>query len=144
MMEIRLAAASDFKHIYPLICELEDEIFDQQRMRSIFEENLYNERIIYLVGLSDNIPVSFLSCHIQRLLHHNDSIAEIQELFVRSDFRKQSIGHQLVEQLKLELRERKILQLEVTVNQIRIDAKRFYQSNGFEETHTKLVLTMDK
>lgn len=139
-MEIRNATAADFETVYGFINRLEDEILDRERQRAIFEYNLSNPNIIYLLAFSENEPAGFLSLHIQNLLHHGGPIGEIQEMFVPEEARSLGIGKKLMDETKRIASERGVLQLEVTSSFRREAAHRFYEREGFVHTHKKFTL----
>lgn len=93
----------------------------------------------YLVAEQLGTVVGFVSCHVQALLHHVGKVGEIQELFVRADYRNQHIGQQLVAALTRLAVQENFVNLEVTTNQKRADTIRFYERELFQRTHFKLV-----
>lgn len=139
---IRKALLSDFDAIYELINELEERTFGKPTQAAIYQENLSNKNNIYLVAVFDFKVVGFASCHVQKFLHHNGKVGEIVEMVVASAYRNLKIGEQLVaQQIKL-AKESGVQLLEVTSNNRRIDAHRFYQKVGFKQTHQKFTLTI--
>lgn len=142
MINIRAAESHDFASVYSFINELENFVFDEAVFRGIFERNIARANIIYLVANVEGNIVGFVSCHIQELLHHNGSVAEIQELFVEEKHRNQRIGEHLINHLKTLLLQQNIFDLEVTTNRIRTSAHRFYEKNGFSFTHKKFVCSL--
>ena len=138
-LQIRTATSNDWPTIYDFLCVLEDESLDLATFKAIFQRNLANPDIYYLVAERAGELLGFISCHCQYLLHHGGKVGEIQELFVRPDVRNQRIGHQLLVALdKLALQEG-FVNLEVTTNQKRTDTIRFYEREAFKRTHIKLV-----
>lgn len=138
-IEVRLATSDDFLAVYNLINELEDQIFDRNKQEKIYHKNLNNPDIIYFVAATKLKIVGFISAHIQLLLHHSESVAEIQELIVTKEYRSQKIGKLLLDQIILELKNRNITQLEVTSNKMREAAHQFYLREGFVDSHKKFT-----
>ena len=66
-------------------------------------------------------------------------VAEIQEMFVKEEYRSKEIGKALVEALVFFAKSKSALQIEVTSNNVRENAHRFYQKEGFKKSHVKLV-----
>ncbi|RZJ67509.1 MAG: GNAT family N-acetyltransferase [Flavobacterium sp.] len=139
-MQIRQAQLSDFETVYDFINQLENEIMDSERQRGIFEANLSDPNIVYLLAFSDEKAVGFVSLHIQKLLHHGGPIGEIQEMFVSSDARSLGVGKQLIDEIKRIAKQKNVLQLEVTSNFKRESAHKFYEREGFSHTHKKFTL----
>ncbi|MCK8491166.1 GNAT family N-acetyltransferase [Spirosoma sp. RP8] len=136
---IRSATQHDSTTVYQFLCELETETLNWPQFQMVFDLNLQNPLIHYLIAEAAGERVGFVSCHIQYLLHHTGKVGEIQELFVREDYRNQRIGHQLIAALyDIAIRE-KFVNLEVTTNQKRLDTIRFYERESFKRTHLKLV-----
>jgi PhnO protein len=139
-VSIREAIAQDADSIHDLICDLENTRFPAAVFTALYAENLENPAIGYFVALAGGEVAGFGSVYLNRLLHHCGSVAEIQELVVRYDYRNRTVGRQLLLRLQAWSRERGALQVEVTCNNARTGAQRFYQANGFVPTHQKLVL----
>lgn len=138
-MQIRQANNEDTKAVYGLICELENTRFPEAEFNTLFHHNLQQEAIGYFVATLDDQVVGFASVHINNLLHHCAKVAEIQELIVAPAQRNQQIGEALLQALRGWSELQGALQLEVTCNNLRADAQRFYQRHGFVATHQKLV-----
>lgn len=137
---VRLADKADFKIIYDFINLLEDDHFEEGRQRYLFEENLANPDILYLLTFEENEAVGFLSCHIQNLLHHSGKVGEIQEMFVAEKARRLGVGKKLLDELKAIAAAQNLIQLEVTSSLKRSDAHRFYERENFNFTHKKFTL----
>ena len=138
-LQIRSATPADAPVVYGFLCELEETMFDHAAFYTIFQQNLSNTSIHYLIAEISGEVVGFVSCHVQFLLHHCGKVGEIQELFVRPDFRNQHIGQQLIAALNTLAIQENFVNLEVTTNQKRLDTIRFYERESFKKTHIKLV-----
>ncbi|MDB5242859.1 MAG: family acetyltransferase [Spirosoma sp.] len=139
---IRSARRSDADVVYGFLCDLEGSLLDAGLFTDVFRHNLANPMIHYLVAEWAGLVVGFVSCHVQYLLHHTGKVAEIQELYVKPDYRNQRIGHQLITTLDtLAIREG-FVNLEVTTNRKRHDTIRFYEQEHFSSTHLKLVKSL--
>ncbi|SOD97875.1 GNAT family N-acetyltransferase [Spirosoma fluviale] len=138
-LTIRPATQIDESTIYNFLCILEEATLDRASFTAIFQQNTANPLVHYLVAELQEKVVGFVSCHVQYLLHHTGKVGEIQELFVRPEFRNQRIGKQLITALiDLAINEN-FVNLEVTTNQKRADTIRFYERETFIRTHVKLV-----
>jgi PhnO protein len=141
-MEIRIRPArpADADELYRMLCDLENTVLARESFNVAFLNNLGNENIRYLIAEVHGSPVGMASCHVQWLLHHAAPVAEIQEMYVDPALRSQGIGQQLVEAIRQFARLRGATQLEVTSNLIRLKTHRFYEREGFQKTHAKLVV----
>jgi PhnO protein len=139
-LHIRPAAESDENTIYEMICDLESRELSRRAFSNVFHTNLAQERICYLVAELDQKPVGMGSCHVQLLLHHVCMVAEIQEMYVIPEYRSKEIGKALVGQLVAFAKSKGALQIEVTSNNVRENAHRFYEKEGFKKSHVKLVM----
>jgi (aminoalkyl)phosphonate N-acetyltransferase len=142
MIKIRKARVGDFETIYDFMNELKGVSFPREKMNSIFRENLKSQATTYLVAEDNNQVVGFVSCHEQPLLHHCATVAEIQELYVVAHRRKKKVGKRLIDNLKARMKKKSIFQLEVTSNNKRLDAHRFFEREGFRQTSRKFVYKM--
>jgi PhnO protein len=138
--KIRSAVAHDVDTVFSFISHLEERTFDFNRFKEKFSDNLDNSDIIYLVSVNEKDEVTgFLSCHGQDLLHHEEKVFEIQEMYVARNYRDMGIGKALFAALVEKLGKTDCESLEVTTQVKRADAKRFYLKLGFVQTHIKFV-----
>jgi PhnO protein len=138
-IHIRQAEREDFQWIYQFVNELENQVFDEEKQYKIYLENTANPDHIYLLANIGSLPVGFLSCHVQNLLHHGGLVGEIQEMYVIENARNLGVGKKLTDRLKEIAAEKNVLQIEVTSSFKRESAHRFYQRERFEHTHKKFV-----
>lgn len=136
---IRPARVSDQETMYRMLCDLEDETLDRKGFEKAFLKNIESNDIGYFIADRSGEPVGLASCHVQMLLHHAASIAEIQELYVLPDCRSLGIGKQLVAAVRDFSRQRGASQIEVSTRQTRLETHRFYEREGFVNSHFKLV-----
>lgn len=139
---IRPAHAADVETLYRMLCDLENEKLDREAFEAAFLTNLGNENIRYLIAQIHDSPVGLVSCHVQWLLHHAAPVAEIQEMYVDPTLRSQGIGQKLMEAIRQFAQSRGAAQIEVTSNLARLDTHRFYQREGFQKSHAKLVMKL--
>jgi PhnO protein len=139
-VSIRPAIPEDVESIYNFICNLEEVSFDFELFNQYYCQNLSVTNNIYLVAedATGNI-IGYISAHGQLLLHHLGMVYEIQEMFVSSGFRGKGIGHQLIDALETNLRNRECRSLEVTTNAKRAATQEFYANCGFNKTHVKFT-----
>jgi PhnO protein len=137
---VRPATLADFGIVHDFVNALEKTVFEKETLYSIFQKNIASDLNIYLVAFKDDQePVGYISCHGQYLLHHAGLVGEIQELFVQPDKRGEGVGRLLVDAVKQRARQKGMMQLEVTANIKRATAHRFYEQQGFDQTHKKFV-----
>ena len=139
-MNIRNAKSDDLDTIFDFICELENEVFDYQIFKDIFEENLQNLNYVYYVAEIENQVVGFISFHTQKLLHHCGIAGEIQELYVAQNFRNQQIGRFLVNKVRDYAKTHKLKSIEVTSNKLRTENVYIYEHLGFRLSHNKFTI----
>ncbi|MEO9852569.1 MAG: GNAT family N-acetyltransferase [Reichenbachiella sp.] len=139
-LNIKIANDDDFNSIYNFVNELEQTVFNVEDLKRAFESNVNNPDHIYLIAEMNDESVGYLSCHSQLLLHHGgQKIAEIQEMYVNPESRKNGIGKGLVDELKRIAKLKEIEQLEVTSNNKRGDTHRFYEREKFVQSHKKFT-----
>jgi len=136
---IRRASTTDREVIYNMICSLENMILDWPGFDAAFDRNIANPSIHYFLAELERKPIGMVSCHIQPLLHHAALVSEIQEMYVEPQYRSQQIGKALMEHVTRFAKGEGAIQMEVTSRATREHAHRFYQREGFEKSHVKLV-----
>jgi (aminoalkyl)phosphonate N-acetyltransferase len=138
-VNIRRATVADLEIIYDMICGLENMILDRPAFDIAFNRNIGSPNINYFLAELDSKPVGMVSCHIQPLLHHAALVAEIQEMYVQPDYRSLHIGNALMEHVVDFAKSEGAIQIEVTSRASREAAHHFYEREGFEKSHVKLV-----
>ena len=138
-VDVRYAKKEDIDIVYQMICELEKSELDKTKFYDVFLRNIERSDVFYFVAEEENNIVGFLSVHIQELLHHNGSVAEVQELFVYTANRNKSIGRKLLDEAKKTAKEENCLSLEVSCNSEREKAHIFYEREGMEKSHFKFT-----
>lgn len=136
---IRRASLADREVIYQMICSLENMILDRLGFDAAFNRNMASPNITYFLAEHEGKPIGMVSCHIQPLLHHAALVSEIQEMYVEPEYRSQKVGNVLMEHVTAFAKKEGAIQMEVTSRATREQAHRFYQREGFEKSHVKLV-----
>ncbi len=136
---VRRASLSEVDAIYSMICALENTVIDRRAFDRILHKNLESELIGYFIAEMEHTPIGMGSVHIEGLIHHAALVAEIQEMFVYEPYRSLGVGKCLMEYLVEFAKSKGAIQLEVTSRNHRENAHRFYQKEGFEKSHVKLV-----
>ncbi|MGG7663319.1 GNAT family N-acetyltransferase [Dyadobacter sp. BHUBP1] len=138
-ISIRRASVADREIIYNMICGLENMVLGRPGFDAAFDRNLASPNISYFLAELDGKPVGMVSCHIQPLLHHAALVSEIQEMYVEPEYRSRQVGKALIEHVTAFAKGEGAIQMEVTSRATREQAHRFYQREGFEKSHVKLV-----
>ncbi len=136
---IRKVIKDDEETVYQMICDLENAVINRANFDMVFQRNLVSDNITYFIAEFNGKPVGMVSCHIQPLLHHAALVSEIQEMFVEPEFRSHFIGRALIQHVTEFAQTNGAIQMEVTSRNIRERAHQFYQREGFEKSHVKLV-----
>lgn len=142
-MHIRKAEMHDLDSIFSLICELEESQISKNHFCAVFLNNLSNKNIHYVVAEQSGKIVGFISVHIQQLLHHAGSIAEIQELIVTKQYQGSGVGHKLFEEAKNISEDNDCINIEVCCNRMRGKSHAFYEKLGMKKSHFKFTLKTD-
>jgi PhnO protein len=139
MVKIRSATVDDISVMHGFVEELEEQKFDSETFRMLAAENLNNPNCYYFIAEMNSDPVGFVSLHVQTLLHHLGKTGEIQELYVKADFRNHSIGKLLIEQVEKTAAQLNLLEIEVTAQVRRLHTHAFYQKQGYGLSHYKFT-----
>nr|WP_295927913.1 GNAT family N-acetyltransferase [uncultured Dyadobacter sp.] len=138
-ISIRKATIADRAIIYDMICDLENNVLHREGFDAAFNRNVANPNVAYFLAEHDGHPVGMVSCHIQPLLHHAALVSEIQEMYVRPTYRSRQVGKAMMDHVTAFAKGEGAIQIEVTSRATREQAHRFYQREGFEKSHVKLV-----
>ncbi|KPU46135.1 aminoalkylphosphonic acid N-acetyltransferase [Oxobacter pfennigii] len=141
-MNIRKAEKNDMEDVFSLICELEERKMDKSNFCTVYLNNLSDSRIHYIVAEQPGKIIGFISIHIQQLLHHAGSIAEIQELIVTEEWQGSGIGHMMFETAKNIASENNCINIEVCSNRRREKSHLFYEKIGMKKSSYKFILQL--
>ena len=86
--------------------------------------------------------LSYMVLRLEGQLHHAAEVMEIVELCVDEKARNQGIGHLMIEYAKHLAKVKDAEILELTTKQKRKAAHRFYEREGFKNTHFKYTLDL--
>ena len=139
-MKIVKAAMHNLDAVYNLICELEDRKLDKYEFLRIYQENIADANVHYLLAEDGADIIGFASLHIQKLLHHCAKVGEIQEIIVSEKAQGSGAGTELFNQLAKTAASNNCLQLEVCTSKMREKAQDFYVKQGMKQSHFKFIL----
>jgi len=126
------ATEDHVREVWEMIQELNQRSIDFTSFKTNYRANLSNHEVVYLVAQLDEVVIGFLSIHKSLPLHHNEIVAEIQELIVKDGYRGQGIGKKMLEACLSLVKESNIQQIEASCNKKRTQARHFYDSLGFK------------
>lgn len=132
---IRYADKNDLEDIYKLICDLEEEKLDFDIFSKLYREELKDEENAFLVYEKENQVIGLCHITIEYHLHHCAKICDIRELIIDASYRSCGIGALLLEKVVEISKENHCLHIELSTNQRRKEAHRFYENNGFIQDH---------
>ncbi|MCP9764697.1 GNAT family N-acetyltransferase [Lacihabitans soyangensis] len=139
---IRAANIKDLESVKLLVEELEEQVFDFEVFRGIFDRNLQDKNVHYFVAEVDSSVVGFMSLFESTPLHHCYKIAELQELIINHKYRGLHIGEAFIK-VAFELGViNNWTQIELSSHMKRLKAHSFYMRNGLTRRHFKFVKTL--
>lgn len=138
---VRFAVKKDIDVIYGFICGLENNALNKKKFEKNFYKNIKEKD--FLVYVENEAVLGFCSLKIITPLHHENNVAEIEELFISENSRGKGIGKILLNKAEDIAKAKNCEIIELSSNQRRIDAHKFYQREGFLKTHYKLTKSLD-
>jgi len=138
-VSIRTAKLDDLESVYTLINDLEGQTLDKLLFTKNYLKNLSESNIYYLVAVSDNKIIGFISLHVQHLLHHSKPICEIQELNIDPEKRGSGIGGLLIDEIEKIAISLNLEEIELSTKIHRERAQSFYRNLSYTHTHNKYV-----
>jgi len=139
---LRPASLADTEAVYGLICELKQKAYDRQTFAAGFAANLSNPQQRYQLAEVNGEIVGLIGIQIMFPLNLNCWIGEIQELVVLPQMRGLNVGKALLEWAEAEARLNGASLMELSSGKVRTDAHRFYQREGYEQSHFRLKKTL--
>ena len=134
MCKIRIAVEQDAEALSLLLHQLRHP-FSAKEIRDQLEKINAEGALTVLVAEADNEVCGVLALQISLQLHEKAMLARIVDLCVRDTRRGKGVGRKLVAAAEILAREKNCRKLEVTANNFREPAHRFYQQSGMISTH---------
>jgi len=134
---IRAATKKDLESVYALMRQLSRHGFTKEQFCDCYEYNLEKRRV--LVYENESFICGCIVFIIHYHLHFSRKTAEIVDLVVDKNVRSQGIGRILLESVEQIAIGNGCVCIEVDSNKQREDAHRFYEREGFANTHCKLT-----
>ena len=141
---IRKAELEDLKEIQKLnykLFELEYNNFDPalnmewtfSKTGEDYFKDLIEKGTVWLVVDNDKV-IGYLAGSIDgKPAYATKSLAELDNFYIEEEYRRQGIGKRLVEELKKYCKTKGIEEIIVTASAKNMNAREFYQNNGFDE-----------
>jgi len=136
-VNIRRATPEDAHELHRL-----NEIFSGEWSNSsegIADSLRMNDREAVYVADVENQLVGFSCGQIFRSMCYPSPYAEITELFVSEEYRRQGIGRRLMEHMEADLRKRGVNHFHILTLEKNISAQALYRSLGYKETSEILL-----
>ena len=134
MIAVRKATAADSGAIKRLIDQLGYPVTAAE-----VEERLRLMEGAVLVAEKEGDVIGCLSTSVMRVLHRPAPVGRISMMVVDEGHRGRGIGVQMVREAERILAAKGCQLVEVTSNNRRIDAHRFWESNGYERTSSRFA-----
>ena len=140
--ELRPASLADTEAVYGLICELKQKAYDWKTFAAGFAANLSHPQQRYQLAEVNGEIVGLIGLQLMFPVNLNCWIGEIQELVVLPQMRGLNVGKQLLEWAEAEARLNGASLMELSSGKVRTDAHRFYQREGYEQSHFRFKKTL--
>lgn len=137
---IRRAEAGDADALAALIGQLGYEALPSEVAARL--ETMAAESRLVLVAELDGAMAGCLSTSVMRVLHRPAPVGRISMMVVDEALRGQGIGATMVRAAEAALAAQGCTMVEVTSNQRRTEAHRFYERLGYEKTSVRLAKTL--
>lgn len=138
-MKYRKSTERDCQAVYELICELEACTFDYDKFKMVYDSQQKDDRYYCLLGEAEGRIIGVLNLRFEAQLHHEVRVAEILEFLVLSDYRGKGTGKDMFALAEGIAKDHGCGEIEVTSNQRRKDAHRFYLREGMTNSHFKFT-----
>ena len=136
-MIIREAKADDTSAIVALLQFLGLPVTEARVLENL--QRLSGLGEIPLVAENNDQVLGLIGVHLMVTVHRDTPVGRIPVLVVRQDLHGRGIGRMLVEAAEERLRQAGCALIEVTSNNSRVDAHRFYERLGYEITSSRFM-----
>jgi GNAT superfamily N-acetyltransferase len=137
-MLIRPASENDAHQMLPLIRQLGYSDLDSEGLAAKIKDYSRDDYRI-LVAESANTIISFISLHVFTSMHSPGKVGRITAFCVDQEFRGRGLGILMMIEAEKYFVEQCCGKIEVTSNNRRLEAHRFYLNRGYIEDSRKFV-----
>lgn len=102
-----------------------------QEFGARFARLLERDDVIVLLAGNDRDPTGFAFLTLRPTPYYDGPLAQLEELYVRPELRGQGIGTALLESAIRLVRERRVEEVHINVDEIDTDTRRFYERHDF-------------
>ncbi len=138
-IELLLATPPDIDFVLCCIEALEETVMDKASFQNRYAQIISATNWFTFIIYYENVKVGLLNLEFKNLLHHQDSIVEIQEFFILKKYRNKGIGRICLEKITKWLIANNVEQIELSTNKKRTASFDFYKNCGFSDSHHKLT-----
>ena len=138
-IHVRVADTADASCIARLLFDFNAE-FDTstpsaQELASRFQVMLHRQDVLVLLAEDSSgehlRAVGFAYLTLRPTPYGDGPVAELEELYVQPKCRNRGIGSRLLGKAREQVRQRSALEMRISVDEVDIDARRFYERHGF-------------
>ena len=138
-VHVRLADPADAPCIGQLLFDFNAEFDTQtpsaQELTSRFQTMLHRQDVLVLLAEDSSgehlRAVGFAYLTLRPTPYGDGPVAELEELYVQPKCRNRGIGSRLLGKAREQVRQRSALEMRISVDEVDIDARRFYERHGF-------------
>jgi diamine N-acetyltransferase len=153
-ISIRKATIKDLEQILALnkaLFDYEEEFNSEYNLgwtysekgKEYFKDRIENNSSIVLVGEDENKIIGYILTFIKNhSIRSINPIAEVENMFIDKDFRKQGLGSKFLKETIKLAKEMGVKRLEVEVEARNLPALEFYKKNGFEDFELTLQMKL--
>ena len=132
---VHLAVAGDARVVGRLLSDFNTEFEtpgpDAAAFAGRFRSLLGRPDVLVLLAGQRRAPLGFAFLTLRPTPYYDGPLAQLEELYVRPDRRAQGIGTRLLLEAIRQVRERGVEEMQINVDEVDTDTRRFYERHGF-------------
>jgi len=102
-----------------------------QELAARFRVLLARDDVLVLLSGDSGTPTGFAFLTLRPTPYYDGALAQLEELYVQPRLRGRGIGSALLTTAILRVRERDAAEVHINVDEVDVDARRFYERHGF-------------
>jgi len=148
-MKVRVATQEDLPEILKMLFQDQATPSDELGPNApcyadaLREMQASGTNVTYVAELDGRIVGTFMLTFIRHLLRQGSLVAQIEAVRVEAPLRGRGLGAEMMRWAIEEARRRGCSRVQLTTNNARKDAHRFYERLGFRATHLGMKLRLD-
>jgi len=132
MLKVRLATDKDYKKVMKLYNDFVGEDRYSNYDNDSYQKVLQNSSNFIYIGEEDAQIIGFAAFSVRNVVRYPKPIAELDEIYINPNFRKQGVGRKLMESVENKAKELNCYRVYIESQYKHEQGHKFYEALGYK------------